>query len=295
MLEKILVGLDGSEHAEVAAHLAMEIAQRFDSELIGLNVFDISVKSTGDAEGLGHAFSPEVMKTYLEEERAAAASAVCALPGALEIGYRIRQEVGHPVETLLDVARSEQADLIVVGRRGMSRSKRSWLGGVAYGLVHHTTLPILLAHAPARPFQRILLAFDGSAPAQRAAKLACGMAQKFDACLTTLNVAETPGWLRDGENSSKATEYAEETRERTERMRIIQEALQEGAPEAGAFCGICVETGDPGETIPRFAAAGRYDLIVLGSRGLGGFERMLLGSVSHEVVQNADCAVLVTP
>ncbi len=54
-----------------------------------------------------------------------------------------------------------------------------------------------------------------------------------------------------------------------------------------------VETGHPAEAIARYAAKGNYDMIVIGSRGLGGLKKLLLGSVSSAVLQEATCSVLV--
>ncbi len=53
------------------------------------------------------------------------------------------------------------------------------------------------------------------------------------------------------------------------------------------------ECGHPAETIARVAAEGDYDMIVIGSRGLGGLRKLLLGSVSNAVLQEARCSVLV--
>lgn len=52
-------------------------------------------------------------------------------------------------------------------------------------------------------------------------------------------------------------------------------------------------TGDPAETICRVAKDEGYDLIVIGNRGRGLFAELLLGSVSHKVIQHAPCPVLV--
>ena len=52
-------------------------------------------------------------------------------------------------------------------------------------------------------------------------------------------------------------------------------------------------TGDPAEVICQVAAEGAYDLVVIGTRGRGLFTELLLGSVSHKVIQHAPCPVLV--
>ncbi len=54
-----------------------------------------------------------------------------------------------------------------------------------------------------------------------------------------------------------------------------------------------LECGHPAETIARVAAEGNYDMIIIGNRGLGGLKKILLGSVSNAVLQEAKCSVLV--
>ncbi len=54
-----------------------------------------------------------------------------------------------------------------------------------------------------------------------------------------------------------------------------------------------IESGHPAETIARVAAEGNYDMIIIGSRGLGGLKKFFLGSVSNAVLQEASCSVLV--
>lgn len=56
---------------------------------------------------------------------------------------------------------------------------------------------------------------------------------------------------------------------------------------------IFLEVGSPVEIIPDFAAENNYDLIVIGSRGLGTIKGLIMGSVSAYVVTNAECPVLV--
>jgi nucleotide-binding universal stress UspA family protein len=66
-----------------------------------------------------------------------------------------------------------------------------------------------------------------------------------------------------------------------------------GAREAGATAEFLVWEGDPGDSIAAAAEAEHADIVVVGTRGRSGAERMLLGSVSDHVVRHADCPVLV--
>jgi nucleotide-binding universal stress UspA family protein len=63
--------------------------------------------------------------------------------------------------------------------------------------------------------------------------------------------------------------------------------------EHGVEAEMKIEHGDPAEKILEEARAGQYDLIVTGTRGRGPLARSLLGSVSHEVADNAPCTLLI--
>lgn len=73
----------------------------------------------------------------------------------------------------------------------------------------------------------------------------------------------------------------------------IEQQLQTYQRRLGCSSSVEIVTGDPAEEIVRLAQIHNADLIVLGSRGLTGMKRILLGSVSSQIVEDAPCSVLV--
>lgn len=73
----------------------------------------------------------------------------------------------------------------------------------------------------------------------------------------------------------------------------IEEQLHSYQEHLGCSSEVEIVTGDPAEEIVRLAKIHKADLIVLGSRGLTGMKRILLGSVSSQIVEDAPCSVLV--
>jgi len=73
----------------------------------------------------------------------------------------------------------------------------------------------------------------------------------------------------------------------------IEEQLHLYQQRLGCSSEVEIVTGDPAEEIVRLAKIHKADLIVLGSRGLTGMKRILLGSVSSQIVEDAPCSVLV--
>jgi len=293
MFHKIILGSDGSEGARNAALLASEFAKRFESQVVVVNAFDISFAAAGDIGPWSLSVTPQIMQECMEGERAAAENAVKPLLETLQPSYQMLQELGHPVDAILSVAQREQADLIVVGSRGLSGLKEIFLGSVSHGILHHAHCPVLVERGEPRPIRRILLASDSSASAWKAAEAACELGTGFNACLTVLMVHEPVGRARKSAGEPHPVRTPEELQEYERRRPSLEAGMEESAKETGATFQICQEEGHPGETIVRFAAEKEYDLIVMGSRGLGKFERLLLGSVSNYVAHHASCPVLI--
>ena len=143
-------------------------------------------------------------------------------------------------------------------------------------------------------FKNIVCAVDGSRHALRAAKLAAELAAKVGAKLTFLTVARSIKMTEDVkrymavEHLTGSPQYVLD--EMTE--RILDEAK-----DCAEKCGVGkvsmeVKTGHPARTIVAFAEKAKADLIILGSRGMGDIEGMLLGSVSHKVTILAQCTCM---
>lgn len=143
-------------------------------------------------------------------------------------------------------------------------------------------------------FKEILVCTDGSEPALQAVRAAGEIAQKFEANLTLLSVFDLATLPLPYESVSDALPYIESRAKVGEMVysEVIARAGQIlkdiGVPYNSRF-----ETGHPVDTIVRAAEELHTDLIVVGCRGMGGFQRFLLGSVSSGVLHHAHCPVLV--
>jgi len=133
---------------------------------------------------------------------------------------------------------------------------------------------------------KILLAYDGSDPAKKALATALDLARKHQAELYVLAVAQPPDFGEDVE-----TEAIIEN-SRSWHQRTLAPVKQLVAP-SGVKAVYEVAVGHPAEQIIYHADRYQVDLIVLGHRGKSLFRRLLLGSVSKQVVQYAGRTVLV--
>jgi nucleotide-binding universal stress UspA family protein len=133
---------------------------------------------------------------------------------------------------------------------------------------------------------RILLATDGSEDAARAARAATELSDGTGSELHVVYVE--PALPMIGM-------FAEPDPERIgpESRRLLDEQVRRIEDAGGAVAGAHLELGRPDDRIVRLAEETGAGLIVMGSRGLGGVRRALMGSVSGSVVRHAHCPVLV--
>jgi nucleotide-binding universal stress UspA family protein len=135
-------------------------------------------------------------------------------------------------------------------------------------------------------FGRILVAYDGSAPARSAYAAALDMAAKYASEVYVVAVARPPEFAEEVETEA-ALESARE------HLAKKFGELEGEAARLGVKPHLSVVTGHPAEQIVRAAEEYDIELIILGHRGHGVFERWLLGSVSRAVIAYAHCAVMV--
>jgi nucleotide-binding universal stress UspA family protein len=142
-------------------------------------------------------------------------------------------------------------------------------------------------------FRHILVAIDGSDHARQALVEAIDLARAADATLTVMTVVpKTNPWTLGGGyyvpvNLDELQRQAERNYERT-----LGAAIAAWVPDDMPVTGI-VRHGAVAPTIVEQAVTGHHDLIVVGSRGRGELRSLLLGSVSHDVLQSSPVAVLV--
>ena len=134
--------------------------------------------------------------------------------------------------------------------------------------------------------KKILVAYDGSEPANKAFELALDLAGKYQAELFVLAVARPPEF---------GTEVEEEAIIENSRRHFQQilKPLHAKAEAAKVWTHFETAIGHPAEQIIYHAENSGADLIVMGHRGKTLFERLLVGSVAKQVSAHAHCAVLI--
>ncbi len=202
---------------------------------------------------------------------------------------------GRPATALGEEALRFGADLIVAGSRGHGPIATLVLGSVSGELVDHAQTPILIARSPEA--RRILFASDGSPSALLAEEIVARWPIFDGASVRVVSVAEV---IRPWHTGIAPTMYREVVEAyakdldaaRSEQMAVARAAAAR-LTTAGRTADAALRVGDAAAEIIEEASSWGADLLVLGSRGLTGLSRLVLGSVARNVLQGSDRSVLV--
>ena len=136
-------------------------------------------------------------------------------------------------------------------------------------------------------FENILVAVDGSKHSDAAFDVAMDIAQKYGSQLFVLHV------FQGGTGAGTLVSSSDEDDNRSIGQEILN-SYEETAKERGVQnVRMLLEMGDAAQRIMETASEVNCGLLLLGSRGRGGFKELLLGSVSHKITNHADCPVLI--
>lgn len=290
MSSPIVVGYDGSPASDEALDWAAGAAA-----LRGL-ALDVVVAWSMPALNFGMGSATPAQETDLLGELRSEADQVWdkarARVRAEHPDVRVSGEVvvSSPAAVLVD--RSRLADLVVVGSYGRTGWSKLLLGSVSRQVASHSKRPTVIVRPPADPGAReIVVGVDGSAAALKALDWAIDEASRRGFSLRVIHTWEVPpvGTLT-GVPTFALPEVMDDIK--GQEMRATAEVLaghRERYPDVTVRQS--VERGSPVTAL--VDASEHAAMVVVGSRGRGGFVGLLLGSVSHGVVNQAKCPVAV--
>jgi nucleotide-binding universal stress UspA family protein len=202
---------------------------------------------------------------------------------------------GRPATVIVDEARGFSADVVVAGSRGHGPIASLLLGSVSAELVDHAPCPVLVARGPAA--DRVLLASDGSEFASHAESIVAEWPLFEDAVIRVVSVAEVVRPWHTGLAPSMYRQVVEAYASDLAKAKTEQDAVASSAvgrlTAAGRTADAKLRVGDAAAEIIDEASTWGADLVVLGSRGLTGLSRIVLGSVARNVLQGTGSSVLV--
>ncbi|MGW6422103.1 universal stress protein [Nocardia sp. NPDC055053] len=252
--QRIVVGSNGSESARTAVAVAGELALKLALEVTVVSVWkEATLKAGTDA-------------AWAEAVTAAAAE---ALLDAGLTDVRCLELPGAAGAVLLDAAAGEPGTLLVIGGGSLGSSKARLLGSTANHVSHHSESDVVFTHKIPKRWTTVGLTTDGSASSITAVRRGYDVAVGLGARPFLVTSAKT-------DDDGAATLIEVEAAAAVEDPGLFGRDVLTGVPAAEAICN----------------AAWKYDLVVIGNRGMSGPAR-LLGSVANKVTHDIDTNLLL--
>ncbi|MDH6228297.1 MULTISPECIES: universal stress protein [Streptomyces] len=287
MNEPVIVGVDGSPSAFAAVDTAADEAHLRGVPLRIVHAFGNRPSRmpgvTPPPEMTGRGLAGLVHGVPSEAER----RAHDRVPG-LEVTRSVVS--GEPLEVLTIESRS--AALAVVGSRGLNSFSSLLLGSTAVHLAAHGHCPLMVVRGRPSPTGPVLLAVDGSEAGEAAVAFAFAEAALHGAPLVAMHVWNTRNERALDDPLDPLHVVTDVSRIEEAQRRLLDGTL---ARHRAARPDVVVEPRLVRSRIRSalLTASGDARLVVVGARGRGGFQGLLLGSVSQALLHHADCPVIV--
>ncbi len=143
-------------------------------------------------------------------------------------------------------------------------------------------------------FAKVLVAFDGSKDSENAVRLAGSISSKFGSDVILVHVFSSPTIGFTGGSGIPVPDYTElEEAKRESAKGVLARGVQLANEQGIRAKGELIEAPSVVQALVELAAAEKADLIIAGTRGMTGFRKLILGSVSSGLVNHSPCAVLI--
>jgi nucleotide-binding universal stress UspA family protein len=280
----VVLGVDGSPACRAAIDWAARFATQRGRRLNLVHVQHFSSLSTSASPGVLPLAEPQWRPIGEQLVSAAVEQARAAAGTALEVTGQVT--AGYPASVLIE--ESDQAGALVVGRRGLGGFTRLLVGSVSVQVTAHALCPVIVVppDAAVAATGPIVVGVDGSDLSRSAVGFGFEEASLRGAELIAVSAWTVPTGLDLVPLDVEINQFSEA------QDRALAETLagyQEQYPDVTVHREVLL--GSPAQLL--LAAAEHGQLIVVGSRGRGGFTGLLLGSVSQTVLHHAHCPVAI--
>lgn len=302
-IKKIIWASDCSKESEEALNYAVFLAQKFNSEIIGINVIEMHPRLLYD-----YARNPDSelyrwVGTAAENQKARLVS-IAEKSGIQGLSFNTSVLIGEPSEEIVKLARRRKADLIVMGIRGMGLLDRMLVGSTALKVLRQSRIPVLTLkrrdNESAIAIRNILVPLDIYEKEESALNYAIDLARRIKANLSvvyayrlftyaTLEIGKTPVGINElGEDAIKS--FSAEIKARIEQAKLRLNT--DTGNDKLEINSDLVEGINPSIRIVEYATGKNIDLIVINTHGRKGIKKFILGSVTEKIIHESPCAVL---
>jgi nucleotide-binding universal stress UspA family protein len=300
VFKNVLCTTDLSDFSNMSVYYGAALARVFEATLHLCHVVDLPIVSV---HGEAFTYPPDYAQTLKED----ALRQMDTLMNPLQVKWMPHVEMGAIAHTVSDLVGMTEADLVISASHGRSGLKRLLLGSVTEQLLRSIRRPFLVVTAPEKRdddiaeqritrdtvenfrLKKILVGSDFSQDSTNAVTYGFSLAQDFQSELHLVHVVE-PFAYSDALMPDPMTAEV-----RTDLDALLTGRLESLVPaEARNWCDVktsCL-AGRPHEELVKYAVLHAVDLIILGIRGRGLVETLLLGSTTDRVIRRVTCPVL---
>ncbi len=289
-LNKVLVPVDFSDVSEAVIESAKFIGEKFHPKFYLLHVISPLIYISTPESMVVDVIDVEVIEEIEEAKRKNAENLLNNLKEKLkdfEVDTLI--DIGSPADIIVEKEEELNVDLTILGGHQKGLVERILLGSTSEAVVKHSKKPVLVikGHQLSK-LEKVVIAYDFSEIADKMVEYATQFLKPFGSEIFLVHIEEEidiPILEKLGINlipqvRTKKKEKLEQVKETFEKNNLKTEIVY-------------VEERDPAEGIIEFIQKGDYDMIMVANKGLSGLKRILMGSVSLEVLRKSHIPVFV--
>lgn len=286
---KLLLATDGSTLSAAVTQAVIAEVRREGAEIRVIHVVDTRKELSAEMAAL----DTEVMNAPAQR-RSAEALVEAAAERLRAEGFKTTTVVvwGDPRSQIIEVAKEWRADLIVLGSNGQTGLKGVLMGSVSDAVAHHASCSVEIVRVssgqPTLQGLRILLGMDDSEFSDAAANAVIGQMKPEGAEVKLMSVLD-PFTVADPKKYPDFVGAVAKLRDQA--IRNLLKSAEKLQAVGFNVTQALFEQGDPRDVILDCADRWRAALIVVGSHGRKGIQRLLMGSVSEAVSRYASCSV----
>lgn len=281
MYKRLVISIDHSQSSNHALVQALALAASAQSEVILVCVipaYEGDLRLMGDSSILRSMGQPYMQALDQAGEKAT----------ERKVAFKKILRSGEPGEQILTVAEEEKADLIIIGKKVSAVMDLIPIGSVSAKVLKLSEIDVLVVpQGKELSMDKIMLAYDGSRYAHKAAQKGCELAVSYGSMVVvaTLYEMSMEGYMFSPNVAQHLHNAAQKKQEPV--VRMLDE---KGVREYEQF----VDHGDPiYRGLSELARQKAVGLTVMGSRGAGNISKILLGSVAARFISSGVCSTLV--
>ena len=293
MFKHILLPLDGSQLAEAAIPVVVDLCKKLDCKITLLHV--IEKDAPPEIHGQHHLTNEAEACDYLGE----IADKNFAFCSQVEKHVHT-EEVSQVSKSIVQHSGEFAPDLIVLCAHGEGGLRDMVAGSIAQQVIANGNVPVLLIHPenPFTGFKNLLLALDGEEEHDRSLDVAAELARQLKSDLRLVRIVPTYSTLA-GETAALGTMLPATTVAYLDVMEeeaadYLQQLLNKMCGQ-GINCEAEVQRGEPAQEVVKSANRSNADMIILGTHGKSGLNAFWSGSVAPKILARTKIPVLLYP